>query len=54
MVDRHVLIILACAILIEVAVDLNVAEISFAAHAAGFATGAAIRLAMGIAESRAA
>jgi rhomboid protease GluP len=50
MLDRRGLVILAGAILIEVAVDLNVAEISFAAHASGFATGAVIRLAMGMAK----
>jgi membrane associated rhomboid family serine protease len=46
LLDRRGLIILAGAILVEVAVDLNVAEISFAAHACGFATGAVLRLAM--------
>jgi rhomboid protease GluP len=46
MLDRRALVILASAILIEVAVDLNVAEISFAAHACGFATGVVLRLAM--------
>jgi rhomboid protease GluP len=53
MLDRRGLVILAGAILIEVAVDLNVAEISFAAHASGFATGAAIRLVMGMAKREA-
>jgi membrane associated rhomboid family serine protease len=48
-VDLRGLVVLASALLIEVAVDLNVTEISFAGHAAGFVTGAALGLVMMIA-----
>jgi membrane associated rhomboid family serine protease len=50
-VDLRGLIILASALLIEVAVDLNVTEISFAGHAAGFVTGVALGLVMVIAKT---
>jgi rhomboid protease GluP len=46
MLDGRVVLLFAGAILIEVAIDLNVAEISFAGHASGFATGVVLRLAM--------
>ena len=52
MLDGRVVILLVGATLIEVAIDLNVAEISFAAHACGFATGVAVRLAIEMVEGK--
>lgn len=54
MLDGRVVVLFAGAILIEVVIDLNVAEISFAGHASGFATGVALRLAMEIVQRKAA
>lgn len=54
MLDGRVVLLFAGAILIEVVIDLNVAEISFAGHASGFATGVALRLAMEAVQRKAA
>jgi rhomboid protease GluP len=54
MLDGRVVVLFAGAILIEVVIDLNVAEISFAGHASGFATGVALRLAMEVVPRKAA